>query len=195
MAKPNVVNAVRIILFLVIVALVLVAIFTNPDFVSFGAYDAGECLQMITPLILVSLFIERTLEVLLSAWRGTEKARLKLEVIRAGQGADDGERSSLRSNEEKFLAHKIETRKIASAGGVALGIVVSALGIHALEMFVDADSYYQLSGFQLIAFRGVDIVVTGALIGGGAEALHRIIASLIAFMDSAKRKAEGIRVS
>ena len=194
MAKPNAVEAVRIALFLTILVLVLVVVLTKPDFLNFGAYDVGDLLQMLAPLVLISLFIERILEVLLSAWRGPEAARLKLDLKQEQDKTDAGETTAFHSKEQRFLAYRSETQKIASASAVALGVVISAVGIHALEMLVDADSFYQLSGFQLAAFQTVDIIVTGAVIGGGAEALHKIIAASAAFMDSAKRRAEGSRV-
>lgn len=166
---------------------------TKPDSLSFGAYDFAELAQMLAPLVLVSLFVERTLEVFLALWRGPEAEKLKLELLHIREPADSGgSPAELRAAEGRLLTYKSETRKLALIGGAVIGMVVSALGIHALEMFIDADSYYQLSGFQLTAFEFVDILVTGMIVSGVAHGLHSMIAAFGSAQIAIRRRAEGV---
>ena len=60
---------------LTVAVCIVVALVTsrNTDIVRFTSFSAGEFVQLITPLFLVALFIERVIEVFISGWRSPER--------------------------------------------------------------------------------------------------------------------------
>ncbi len=61
----------------VVVALVAARI---TDIVRFTSFSAGEFVQLMTPLFLVALFIERVVEVFISSWRAPQGEKLKRDA-------------------------------------------------------------------------------------------------------------------
>jgi hypothetical protein len=84
MAQPS--NGLRpaavLVLLVVIAAIVLVAV-SHPGLIRFWPFSAGEFVQLLTPLFLVSLFIERALEVFVTSWRGEESDKIDIAIATA----------------------------------------------------------------------------------------------------------------
>jgi hypothetical protein len=171
--------ALGIFLALDLVAIAGVAI-TNPGLVRFWPFTSGEFLQLITPLFLVSLFIERALEVLLTPWRAEGSERLQGD-LRAASKADGPLKAA---TAQKLIAHRSTTQRIAFAGGVTLGVVFAALGIRALGLFVDPAVFKALPAVQKKLFTVADVLLTGAVLGGGSDGLHKLISVFTTFLDT-----------
>jgi hypothetical protein len=62
-----------------IVSVVLVAVL-RPGLIRFWPFSVTDFVQVMTPLILVSLFIERALEVFVTSWRGEEADKLEVAI-------------------------------------------------------------------------------------------------------------------
>ena len=71
-----------------------------------------------------------------------------------------------------------------------IGIIVSALGVRAIGMLVDPAVFAKLPAFQRSAFKVTDVVLTGALLGGGADGLHKIVSVFTNFMDVTAKKVK-----
>jgi hypothetical protein len=69
--------------------------------------------------------------------------------------------------------------------------VVAALGVRVLQLFVDPAVFDALSGLQRRLFCTVDVLLTGALLGGGADGLHKLVRVFTTFMDSTAELAKG----
>ena len=148
----------------------------------------GEVASDFAPLVLVALFIERALEVFLTPWRAGEADRLETEFKRAEAKAKEPRASSEAQaeaieGEQKLVGYRSETRRIAFATGIVAGVVISAIGVRGLEIFVDAVVFDGLAAFQRNAFRVSDVVLTGALLGGGADGIHKIVAVFTGFLE------------
>jgi len=83
---------------------------------------------------------------------------------------------------------KNETQRIAFISAIAFGVIISALGVRAIELFVDPDVFQELSEQQSDLFHIVDVLITGALLGGGADVWHKIISVLTTFMDRTTKR-------
>ncbi|MDJ0736426.1 MAG: hypothetical protein QNJ47_20580 [Nostocaceae cyanobacterium] len=80
------------------------------------------------------------------------------------------------------LAHyKFETKKIALWSSFILGIIISAIGIRGLEMFVNVENLPQ---YQISVFRVLDMLLTGGLIAGGSEGIHKLTQVLTDFSEA-----------
>jgi hypothetical protein len=198
----------------VILVLVLVVVLT-PEPVIFKTDVGSQILPLLFTLLFVALLLERALEVFISTWRGTEAERLeqvlsdlqrnaaalKAEIERATAAADiqatqqayTDELAKLGQAEQNKTEFRSGTKRRAMWMGLVLGLLVSAVGVRALQPLIDADSLLRLSANQLIAFHLVDVLVTGGCLAGGSDAIHKIIQLYVDFTEktSDKVKASG----
>jgi hypothetical protein len=152
--------------------------------------DAQSVISILTPLVLYSLFVERAIEVFLTVWRGRESDALALEVKQKKQsltvkGADISGYNGL---QQALSQYKGTTRDIAFTSSFVLGILISLAGVRALALFVDPASLDDLSSYQVAWFTVLDIFITGALIGGGSDGIHKIVTMFTTFMDATKER-------
>lgn len=179
------------VLFLVVTvgSLIAVAAF-DPGLVTFWPFTAAEFVQFLTPLFLVSLFIERTLEVFLTAWRAEGAVKLEKEA-QAAKVAAEAAPDAHAATEHTLIQHKAGTQRMAFLGGVTLGVVVSAVGVRALGMFVDPAVFDSLPETQQTIFNVTDVFLTGAVLGGGADGLHKLVSVFTNFMDVTAKRVKG----
>src|SRR5439155_17652567 len=140
-----------------------------PGLIKFWPFSPAELVQRIAPLFLISLFIERALEVFVTAWRGPEAAIRdhKIKILRKEieQGKPDIHEDLAKACEEKERC-KSRTQRLAFAGSVALGMIISSVGVRALGLFVEPAAFSSLSQMQQASFNMVDVLLTGAMLGG-----------------------------
>ena len=181
MTSSRIERGVMIALILVTLASAVAVASTAPGLIRFWPFTAAEFAQLMAPLFVVSLFIERVLEVFLTSWRGVEAKSLETnaEVAKLHLSLDEVVTSS-----KSMHDFKSRTQRIAFLAGTALGVIVSALGIRALELFVDPAVFGSLSSGQQAAFRVADVLFTGAVLGGGSEGLHKLVQVFTNFMET-----------
>lgn len=173
---------------------IFLTVWRDPGLIRFWPFSAGEFVQQITPLVLISLFIERALEVFLTAWRGKDSANLALAIQGAKTRLAGGYAAALadlQSGEKLHNDYKSDTQRVAFLAALALGIVVSALGVRGLSLFIDPAAFKELSSIQRTWFNAMDVLLTGALLGGGSEGLHKLVTVFTNFMDTAAKQAKG----
>jgi hypothetical protein len=173
---------------LTVTCAVLVAVF-NPDLVRFWPFTVTDFVQLVTPLFSVALFIERVLEVFLTSWRAESATKLKLKAQAAAKKRNGADPPT--EDEERAGEYKNRTRRIAFFAGTAIGVIVAALGIRLLELFVDPAIFESLPRVQQKLFRTADVLLTGAVLGGGSDALHQLVSVFTNFMESAASRAKG----
>ena len=147
---------------------------------------------MVGYLLLISLFVERAIEVFLSALRsgGADHLDRKLantkeqiaEQVAAMEGdvADKGEiarelktaRIDLKKLEKERIQYRANSRFISQWMGLGFGIFVSMVGIRVLGNLVDES---KLVGDQAAIFLLVDIILSGAVLAGGSEAINKLM--------------------
>ncbi len=78
-------------------------------------------------------------------------------------------------------------------GGVALGLALAVLGVRVLEPLVEADVLLLAQPWQAKGFRLYDVLLTGGLIGGGADGIHKLVSVFTTKFDQlseANRRAQ-----
>ena len=194
--KPDWSRRFEISLYLTVVGALLVTAFYAPGLIRFWPFSVMEIAHRIAPLFLISLFIERGLEVFVTAWRGPDAAirdhriRQLRKAIRDGNGDAEAEIELARVCAAKEQCRS-RIRRVAFAGSVALGVIVSAVGVRALGLFVDPEAFSGLSPEQQASFNTVDVLLTGAMLGGGSDALHKFVTVFTNFMERTAKQAKG----
>jgi hypothetical protein len=180
-------KAVKVVLFGVAVLATGFAVGSGPAHLPFAPIDGiGDVTQRIAPLFLIALFVERALEVFVTAWRAPEeRIRRVARATALGQATPEEEATLVR--------YKSDTQRIAFVTGIALGIVVSSIGIRALALFMNPEQLAMLSGWQRPALTVVDVLITGAVIGGGADGIHKLIKVFTSFLDATTAQNEARR--
>ena len=70
-------------------------------------------------------------------------------------------------------------------------MIVAALGIRVLELSVDAAVFETLPRVPQRLFRTTDVLMTGAVLGGGSDALHQLVLVFTNFFQSAAGRMKG----
>lgn len=176
----------RIWLALLILALA-VAVVTQVDNlapieVENGAEPFRTALIQLGILYIVALFVERSLEVLIKAWRQGGKSRRQQEV----QSAVSADRSKA---ETKLLEYQTGTQRRALLVGLTLGIMVSLSGVRLLGPIFEVDTDWK--PFQEVMFHFTDVILTAGLIAGGSATIHELMATIDTFLKESRKQAKG----
>ncbi len=148
-------------------------------------------------LLLISLFIERSIEILLSAWR-SENADLKdiaikhiKEDVTHAIQTENANLSSLRDKLKELEVdrslYSSKSRIYAIWAGLIIGALTSMAGIRALEgiVIVDSDS---VNDVQKSIFMLIDISLTATVLAGGSNAINKIMKVYSGFMEATKSR-------
>jgi hypothetical protein len=148
-------------------------------------FGIDQVSQVLTILFLIALFFERALEVYILTFRKLNEEILEKKLEPLGSAMAD-------TSQNDLARYKDETRKIALWAALCGGILISMIGVRGLEPFlemsVDVNGIIHIKNvtqWQEIAFRIFDILLTGAMIAGGSDTLHKILNVFTTFMDTA----------
>lgn len=183
-----------------VAAILTFPVWLAPAPIVFKHFAATEVVQLLTLLILVALLAERALEIFVGTWRSPDAAQLELAARVAAQelaslqsSTDEAAvrqaRAALDAARRAERQYRCTTRMIALWAALALGLLVSGVGLRALETLVDP----ALNGWSLrqaAAFRLVDVLLTGGVIAGGSEGIHRITTVFDNFMSATANRAK-----
>ena len=98
----------------------------------------------------------------------------------------------LQAASEVLDAYRGQTQRYAFAVGLVLSFCASAVGVRALWPFVSDPTVFKTTtdGLrQADFFRNYDVIITTALLAGGADGLHAIISSITGFFQKAADKS------
>jgi len=173
------------------VLVILLAIEFRPLSLPYVEFGEGEILQLLWQLFLAALFVERAIEVFMSAWREKEKEIHRNELKSAKEAAENASEpermqitETVRIKEKEYGNYNAETRVLALMSALGIGIIISALGLRMFEQLVDPVAYEALGNTQRSLFIGIDTLVTGALLGGGSEGIHKMLSPILGFFDT-----------
>lgn len=149
----------------------------------------GESLRAIpnvmAPLVLLSLFIERAVEVLLAGWRAGGAKTMDAGVRLAREKGDvEGKRTAKKQRQ----AYNSDSQRLAFLIAFFLSLLVSMTGVRAIEMLVGPTVVASAPLAQQRLFVRVDIVVTALLLAGGAEGIHKVVNAFTTFMETTREK-------
>ncbi|MBK8259794.1 MAG: hypothetical protein IPK80_00410 [Nannocystis sp.] len=151
-----------------------------------------EFVDLLSALFIISLVMERALEVFVNTWREPGSAALKLRYEQLKKRRRPPEPAEIEKIEEERQVYRTQTQVIALRVSFALGIVVSAVGIRTLEGLLLASAFAGVATSQLVAFRLVDILLTGGVIAGGSDAIHKVINVFTSFMDATAARTKAL---
>jgi hypothetical protein len=153
---------------------------------SFKPFTTADVARLLGILALVALFVERTIEVSVGAWRGQVTERLfsaaesaKVALISAPSNVTLHETVAVRN--AQLVDYRAQTKGFALRAGLALGLLVAATGFRTLETLVTSSG----PGAAGALFRLLDLVMTAATIGGGSEAVHKMMSTITTYLDAA----------
>ena len=170
----------------------------------------ANVLSILGSLFIIALILERALDVFLTTWRAGTSEKLDLDIssitktISNFEKLDDNSKlekkeifDQLRVKREQKLEDKLEyranTRLIALWLGLALGILISSIGVRFIRSLIDPLSFNEMSAVQENVFNFIDVLLTGGLLAGGSDGIHKIIDLYRVFMEtSAKKSKENI---
>jgi hypothetical protein len=159
----------------------------------FSEFRMEDLFVFLAKLIAIALFIERTVEVLLTPWRGLEARRIAARVKQAKTRLQKGETDSvaeMSDAENELQEYKGKTRQIAFLMALALGMTISAVGIRGLQFFVDLPQ--SSPSEQTVVFHGLDVLLTGALLAGKADGLHKMALVWTGYLDKSTEKIKNV---
>ena len=147
-------------------------------------------------LFLISLFVERAIEVFLSAWRSEGADNLDFEIahkkkdIEKHSGEDAGVSieslyTELGQIEKDRVIYSAQSRSIAQWTGLTIGICISFIGIRVLGNIVNPPSLDTLQGNFFVA---LDVILTATVLAGGSDAINKIMKVYNKFMLSTENK-------
>jgi len=191
------------------VVIIVAAHVTGATALPFTNITPSTVTQLFGVLFTVALLLERSLEVFINVWREPQAAQLQLESQEAQAALDSAKalnlaipanQSALTSATAKqslalkaLQSYRSQTQKIALGCSFVAGLTVSAVGLRTLETFLDVTAKGGLSvghSVQLFAFHFVDIWLTGGLLAGGSEGIHKIMQAYTDFMEATSKKAK-----
>lgn len=151
--------------------------------------------QLFGSLLLIALLLERALEVFLTSLRApasealTEEIKVLQEAV--DKTPDGAEAIELKGKQDELAKRRQATRKIALFAALIVGIAVSVSGIRTLETMVQvkAGSSF-VSGLQAALFRLLDTLLTGGVIAGGSDGIHKLAEVYRAATESHTRRAK-----
>lgn len=92
--------------------------------------------------------------------------------------------------EKELALYRINTKLKTVPCGLFLGILVSALGFRTLQPLLDPSAVAELSRFHATFLRTTDVMLTGGLIGGGSDGIHKVIQAFVDFMESTSKRTK-----
>lgn len=142
--------------------------------------------QVLAPVLLMALFIERSTEVVISSWRDAGWRRLKTALDTAPE-AD-------RPHWQQALdLYGLETQRLAFLVSGTLALIAAIVGLRVIQPLLDATAVQQLAQGQTrtqwLWLSTLDVVLTGLLMAGGADGIHQIMTTFTTFLNSTRDRA------
>jgi hypothetical protein len=201
-------NMAIIIVSLLVIIVGSVTMIYSP--ITFRNFSMLEFTKLIGKLLLIAVFLERALDVFLTTFRaqGSEehkKAIRKIKIDMSKLTKEDGSVISAKKTEynklvkkledkkQELVTHKSKTRVIAIWSGFSVGIIISSIGIRSLSDLLNKETFAVLPVLQQKAFSLIDILLTGGVLAGGSDSIHKIFDVYTNYMSKSSSMASGIQ--
>jgi len=184
-------------IYIILVVVIIGATVTGYKFeaIQLENIDLENFPALLGSLLAITLFIERSIEVLVNIVCSADAIDLEnainlkkddIKNIEASGNHAIGQKMELRGLEKQIIEHKSETQKLSLKVSFCIGILVSAVGIRALGSMVVNIPQDQKSLFNL-----VDILITAGLLAGGSEGIHQLTSVYTNYMQNLAEAAKG----
>lgn len=151
---------------------------------AFKPFRAEEIVGNLTSLFLISLFLERALEVFVSWWRDVERVKLEQEIARLETDASaDAQRRAVELKQQLQL-YKSQTARRTFMCGLAAGAVIALAGARALSpLLADLPAAGSPQALMVVI---ADVVITAGLIGGGSDGIHKLVSVITDYLEKVR---------
>jgi hypothetical protein len=156
--------------------------------------DPTQLISKMSPLLLASAFIERAVEVLVSPWRSTEASKRQAALDQA-KGAALPDPVAIKTASDSLDDYRGKTQQYALLASLLLGSVAAMSGVRALwpllsaTQITTAGTLAGVNGQQQMMFFVVDVVLSAAMLAGGADGIHSLTTALTSYLDATGEKA------
>ena len=174
-------NAKKILAVVVILVVLVLTIVLNFETIPFKDEFLSNIGNLLALLFFASLLLERAMDVLLTITRAPKSEQLD-ELInnfkyvlqhKAIPPEKEAETSrQLADIQEEKRNWRNGTRTISMWMGLVLGVIIAAVGIRTLGSIIDMGAITNKT--QYSAFVLVDVLLTGGLLAGGSDGIHKI---------------------
>ncbi len=173
---------VRIIGVIILFIISISALFVKTPQLEFYSNLSEKIPITIGYFFLISLFVERAIEIFLSAWRSEEADKKDLAIgqlkrkiesaISSGKQNLDSLSESLNILEHERINYSAKSRIYAIWTGIIIGACISLVGIRILGTIINAS---ELNAVQSNLFTFVDMLLTATVLAGGSESINRLM--------------------
>ena len=166
--------------------------------------NPGQIANVLAPLFLAAAFIERAVEVVVSPIRDQGRGELQDE-LEAEQKKVPADPDAIKAAQKALDRYYAQTQKLSYAASLGFGFAAAIAGIRALWPFIPAlanaganatksadwlASTAHISLQQANFFLGFDIVLTAALLSGGASGIHSAVSAVTSFLDASANQSQ-----
>jgi hypothetical protein len=183
---------------LIVGILLYVLLNNNSSFFKIKQFEQSQFLSLLTSLFIIALLLERSLEVFITTWRGPKAAELDVDIknIEEEISALPTASQSLTQKQNDLKAKKITreeyrmaTQRVALWTALIIGLMVSAVGIRALQSLIEPIINGKTEGMNVF-FQMIDVFLTGGVVAGGSEGIHKLAKVYNTFMDTTAKKVK-----
>jgi hypothetical protein len=171
-------------------AALLYIAFTLPRYpllAQFRPEALGSLPDVVAPLIVIALFIERAVEIVTTAWRAGGARRLEGELDVAMASSTLEQQWDARHRLDLYLTR---TQRYAFLVAFIIALLISMMGVRAIEMLVSEGVVRGAPLAQQALFVRVDVVLTALLLAGGADGIHKVVLAFTSFMETTKERLD-----
>jgi len=188
------------------VLIIILLILTIPSAIVLEQYlfnpiTVESLISLLIPIFVIALFLERALEVFVSTWREMQCFPLNDKLKELKKQLSDEKAKAFHDGQPKLLESltneidetqceikifKAKTKRFSFLIGLCGGLIISMVGVRVLRPLTSMDA--DPTGLQGSLFNFVDIILTGALIGGGSDGVHKLMSVITDFLDSSRER-------
>jgi hypothetical protein len=196
-----------VIILLILAALGLVLYFIDTSNLTFKKITETDIFAIISSLFVVAVFMERTVEAILSPIRSPDRQKIEhdiedikhnIERLNNSSQPDVDEQRALLDKQHDLDLYNLRTAKRASWLSFVFGLIISFVGVRALSGLIEPAEFKGLEKLNRNLFSFVDVVLTGGVIAGGSAAIDKIGRAISQFYNlksASSAKQENLRGS
>jgi uncharacterized metal-binding protein len=154
--------------------------------------QASTVSNVLAPLLLVAGFIERAVEVVITPWRDPEADKRQAAI----DNAKTDKNLALQKTATDSLNENVgETTRYAFIVALMFGLVAAMVGMRALWPFLETNQHL-ITAFngrptaQKNTFIVFDVVLSAALMAGGANGVHSVMSAFTSFFDASAQTSQ-----
>lgn len=175
-----------VITLLFVMVLALLGLYLQPTGLAWRTQPLLVLPMVFGYVLLICLFLERAIEVFLSALRGggADMLDLQLEELAGLAAPTAAQQERWHQLQRERSAYRSHSRLIAQQMGLCFGLIVALVGVRILDQLVAETP----AGIQGRMFVMVDVLLTGSVLAGGSDAVNKLTKAYSQLMASVATK-------